>query len=106
MKNNGIKKDNSKINSRDEKAAQAEEKVTIPKEEYDALLAKCSENDALQDKYLRTHAEFENARKRLEKEKIEFLKYANEGIILEFLPILDNLEISERHIKEGKIPPG
>jgi len=79
-----------------------EETVTIPKKEHDALLARCLEKDALEDKFLRTHAEFENARRRLDKEKADFLKYANEGIIMDFLPILDNLEISEKHIKEAK----
>ena len=79
-----------------------EESVTIPRKEYDALIASCKEREAIEDKYLRTHAEFENARRRIEKEKIDFLKYANEGIILELLPILDNLEIAERHIKEAK----
>ncbi|HYL81343.1 MAG TPA: nucleotide exchange factor GrpE, partial [Candidatus Acidoferrum sp.] len=36
--------------------------------------------------------EFENYRKRMAREKAEFLKFANEGLILQFLPVLDNLE--------------
>ena len=79
-----------------------EENVTISKKEYDALSAKAAERDDFYDKYVRSHAEFENAKKRLEREKMEFLKYANDGLILEFLPIIDNLEIAERHIKEAK----
>ena len=86
------------MNSKSEK----EETVVIPKSEYDLLKAKSEERDSLYDKYLRAHAEFENSRKRLEKERIDFLKYANEGLILDFLPILDNLEIAEHHIKESK----
>ena len=78
------------------------EKVTLAKEEYDALKAKADERDAFNDKYVRAHAEFENVRKRLEKEKIDFMKYANEGLIFEFLPIIDNLEMAEKHIKEAK----
>ncbi|HBR14454.1 MAG TPA: nucleotide exchange factor GrpE [Candidatus Omnitrophica bacterium] len=46
------------------------------------------------DRYVRLYAEFENARKRMEREKIEFMKYANEELIIEFLAILDNLERS------------
>jgi len=80
----------------------AEDKVNIPKEEYEALKAKAAEADSLNDKYLRAAAEFENAKKRLEKERIDFLKFANEALISEFLPIIDNLEIAERHIKEAK----
>lgn len=86
----------------EEKNAKKEEMITIPKKEFDALKSKSDERDGYYDKYLRAHAEFENTRKRLEKDKIDFLKYANERLILEFLPILDNLEIAEKHIKEAK----
>lgn len=44
------------------------------------------------DKLLRLQAEFENYRKRLEKEKFEFLKFANEGIIKELVKVVDNFE--------------
>ncbi|MDP2913559.1 MAG: nucleotide exchange factor GrpE [Candidatus Omnitrophota bacterium] len=76
--------------------------VTIPNKEYEVMKARADERDAFYDKYVRAHAEFENARKRLEKEKTDFLKYANESLIIDFLPILDNLEIAEKHIKEAK----
>ncbi|MDO8525104.1 MAG: nucleotide exchange factor GrpE, partial [Candidatus Omnitrophota bacterium] len=54
------------------------------------------------DKYMRAHAEFENARRRMEKDKADYARFANDSMILEFLPILDNLEIAEKHIKEAK----
>ena len=79
-----------------------EEMVTIPKKEYEVLKVKHDERDSYYDKYIRAHAEFENAKKRIEKEKGDFLKYANEGFIIDFLPIIDSLEISEKHIKEAK----
>lgn len=44
------------------------------------------------DKYLRLYAEFENTRKRYEREKAEFIKYAQEGLMVDFLNILDDLE--------------
>jgi molecular chaperone GrpE len=40
----------------------------------------------LKDKYLRLLAEFDNYRKRVEKEKNEILKYGNENIILQLIP--------------------
>lgn len=46
------------------------------------------------DRYVRLYAEFDNARKRQEREKIEFIRYANEQLITEFMAILDNLELS------------
>lgn len=44
------------------------------------------------DKFLRVYAEFENYKKRMDKEKSEFIKYANEGMIKDLLVVLDNLE--------------
>ncbi len=46
----------------------------------------------LNDKYLRLYSEFDNYRKRTQKEKIEFSKYASEDVILSLLPVLDDLE--------------
>ncbi len=99
-----INKPAGKASDKDDKQADpaSAETVTVPKKEHDTLLAKCAERDSFEDKYLRIHAEFENARRRLEKDKADFLKYANEGMLLEFMPILDNLEIAEKHIKEAK----
>lgn len=58
-------------------------------------LDKCKEELAqYKDRYLRLYAEFDNARKRMEREKQEFVKYANEGLIVEFLTILDDLQRS------------
>lgn len=78
------------------------DQIIVSKQEYEALKSKAEERDSLYDKYVRAHAEFENAKKRLEKEKIDFLRYANESLVFEFLPILDNLEIAEKHIKDAK----
>ncbi len=86
-----------------EKPAEAkEESVSVSRQEYEAMKTKSDERDIFYDKYLRAHSEFENAKKRIEKEKLDFIKYANDSIILEFLPIIDNLEIAEKHIKEAK----
>lgn len=76
--------------------------VTISKSEYELLKERSGEKDSLYDKYLRLHAEFENARKRFNKEREAFLKYANEALIMEFLPIVDNMEMAEKHIKDAK----
>lgn len=57
-----------------------------------ALTARTQEAERLQDRLLRLQAEFENYKKRMAREKAEFLKFAHEELILEFLPVLDNLE--------------
>lgn len=46
----------------------------------------------IEDKYIRLQAEFDNYRKRSSKDRIEFIKFANEGLIIELLEILDNFE--------------
>ena len=57
--------------------------------------AQLAENAAkYKEQYVRLYAEFENARKRMDREKQDFVRYANEGLIVEFLGILDDLERS------------
>jgi molecular chaperone GrpE len=46
----------------------------------------------LKDKYLRSLAESENARKRLQKERLEAIQYATEGLLTDFLHPLDSFE--------------
>ena len=55
--------------------------------------------EELQDKYLRLSAEFDNFRKRTNKEKAEIIKNGAEKTILAILPILDDMEraISNMH---------
>lgn len=44
------------------------------------------------DKWVRTMAEMDNLRKRSERERLQFVQYANEALVTEFLGILDDLE--------------
>lgn len=50
------------------------------------------EAQAAKEQYLRAVAEFENTKKRLHREKEEFVKYAAEGVIRELLPVIDSLD--------------
>ncbi|HLG21355.1 MAG TPA: nucleotide exchange factor GrpE, partial [Candidatus Manganitrophaceae bacterium] len=52
------------------------------------------------DRYLRTLADFENYKKRAQKEKLEQAQFANEKLIKELLPVVDNLERALSHAKE------
>jgi molecular chaperone GrpE len=58
----------------------------------ESLAAQRQAAERLQERLLRIHAEFENYKRRMARERVEFLKFATEGLILEFLPVLDNLE--------------
>lgn len=48
----------------------------------------------------RVQAEFENFRKRTEKEKAQVLENANENLILQLLDVLDNFELSLKYTKD------
>ncbi|HMG88387.1 MAG TPA: nucleotide exchange factor GrpE [Terracidiphilus sp.] len=61
------------------------------KAEYDQLK---KERDALLDRLARLQAEFENARKRAEKEKADFKDFAVGSVVEQFLPVLDNFELA------------
>jgi molecular chaperone GrpE len=52
------------------------------------------------DKWLRLRAEFENYKKRMQKEKADALKFGNENLLKAILPILDNLGRAIDHGKE------
>jgi molecular chaperone GrpE len=66
----------------------------------EALAAKEDEAAANWDRFVRERADLENYRKRVQKEKDELLKYGNESLIMEILPILDNMERALVHSGE------
>ena len=81
------------------------EKVTLAKKEHEELVENAKRGQEYYDKWLRVHADFENTRKRLEKEKVAFLRFANEDLILELLPIIDNLDRAVNSHKDPKKDP-
>jgi len=78
--------DELKKNNKEEKI------ITLKESEYLVLLDEAGKSKDSLDKLLRVQADFENMRKRFERDKQDFLKYANEGIVLELLNVLDDLE--------------
>ena len=56
------------------------------------LLAAEEEIAGFRDKMLRTAAEFDNYKKRMERDRLSALKYASESVLREILPVVDNLE--------------
>ncbi len=68
------------------------EKVSKEKELKKKLSEKEKELNEFNDRYLRLAAEFDNYRKRTEKEIREIIEYAGEGILRQVLPILDDFE--------------
>lgn len=73
-------------------ATQGESANSDESEQKDALIACEIQLAELKDKYMRANAEFENIKKRLEKEKASALAYANESFAKDLLDVLDALE--------------
>lgn len=71
-----------------------------------ALAAKAEEAKTFQDKYLRLAAEFENFKRLAQKQKQEYSQFANESLLKELLPIVDNLERALKCVREGRTTDG
>ncbi|WP_410478900.1 nucleotide exchange factor GrpE [Pedobacter heparinus] len=54
------------------------------------------ENAALNDKYLRLFAEFDNYKRRTQKERIELLQTAGKDVIVSLLPVLDDFDRADK----------
>ena len=87
QKNNVEKKDIKK----EKKKGKKEKKVNF-EEKYKEI----------NDKYLRLSAEFDNYRKRTLKERMEMMKNAGEDILINFLPIMDNIERAKQSVDDAK----
>lgn len=79
-------------------AAEAEEQGPSLEEELAASREEAQKN---WDLYLRQRADLENFRKRSQRDKEELARFANESIIREFLPGLDNLERAVDHARQA-----
>ena len=53
------------------------------------------------NRYIRAVADFENFRKRSEREKADFFRYATAGVLRDLLPVLDNFDRALDHAAEG-----
>ncbi|MFQ3574123.1 MAG: nucleotide exchange factor GrpE [Thermodesulfovibrionales bacterium] len=60
------------------------------------------EIEEMKEKYLRLYAEFENYKKKIQKDKEELIKYSNEALIYELLPIVDSIEMAIKHSLEAQ----
>lgn len=88
----------------------AESQADDPKAEMDPMSALQAEIDQLNDKYVRLTAEYQNYRKRVEKEKTDIFKYGTEKLFVDMLPIMDNFEralsAAEQENSDSKVVEG
>jgi len=69
------------------------------------LEAKTQEAQENYERLLRLAAEVENLKKRQERERADVVQFANESLIKELLPVLDNLELALEHGRRQDAPP-
>ncbi len=75
---------------------EAEAEAEAVENEFDLLSAEMAE---LKDKYARVHADFDNIKKRLEREKYTAVEYANEKFAKDMIPVLDALDGAMKSIE-------
>lgn len=61
-----------------------------------------NEISTLKDQYLRKQADFENFRKRMQREKQESIKYGNSGLLLDLVGIIDDFERAIKSSEDSK----
>lgn len=83
--------ENTSVNTDDENqtANDPEEEIVSEKDLLEKLQTEVKEYN---DKFLRLYSEFENYKKRIQKERIDLIKSAGVDVILSLLPVLDDLE--------------
>lgn len=64
----------------------------------------CTELADTRQRYLYLHAEFENYKKRVEKERIQWINSGQAIIISEFLPIIDDFERAMQELQKHQVP--
>lgn len=95
-----MEKDQDKSTAQKEETPCETGKICNPKEEKseaEQLSEKLAEE---KERFVRLLAEFENYKKRVQKERLEFFKTAHQDLIIELLPILDDFERSLQEISQ------
>ena len=77
-------------------------KVEIAEKELEELKKRSGERDEYYNKWLKIHAEYENTRKRMEREKSDHMRFANEDIISRLFPIVDNFDMAFAAMEKAK----
>jgi molecular chaperone GrpE len=78
--------------------AQAEEMTDQEQDEIARLKAEAEEH---QQRFVRAQADFDNFRRRTQKEKEELAKYASMKLVTELVPVIDNFERAMATVPEG-----
>jgi molecular chaperone GrpE len=83
--------------------SEAAEADASPEARIAGLEARIAE---LNDQYLRKAADFENYRKRMAKEKADAIDFANQSLLLDLIPVLDDFERALKSASDAKNTEG
>ena len=79
----------------------ATEETGLVEELQQALAEKSEETKNLNDKYLRLAAEFDNYKRLIQRDQRDQIRFGNEQLLKELLPVVDNLERAIKSSREG-----
>jgi molecular chaperone GrpE len=97
IKDESLKNDNIEQTDKNEETAASEGQETV---ELDPLEEKEIQIKELNDKYLRLYSEFDNYRKRTQKERIDLIQTGGEDVFKLLLPIIDDFERAQKSMDE------
>lgn len=92
---------NDDMETQEEKATEDREKADQQEKTETKPEGVSKEEEELNVRYLRLAADFQNFRKRVEKEKSDIYAYANEKIVVELLDVIDNFERALDHSSDN-----
>lgn len=94
----------SEVSAGEQEPSADNDEISVMKNKIEELEAEVDGlqkiNTSLQEQMLRVRAEAENFRKRMQREKDEFARFAREGFVRELLPVKDNLERALIHASD------
>ena len=73
------------------------EDETVSKEEYEAMKQIASQFESLSK---RMTADYQNLQRRVQEEKVSWIRQANKELLLKLLPVLDTLMLAEKHVQD------
>ena len=93
----------AKSESAEQQSESAGEANSVEADSTEAENKAAKENEDFKNQYVRLMADFQNFRKRTEKEKSDIYAYANEKIVVDLLSVIDNFEraIAMANVNEG-----
>ena len=92
-----------KKTDKEKKPKQPEDAVEAAEETVEVKPEIREEEEPLRDQLMRLRADFDNFRKRTQRERNELFLYANESLFLELLPVIDHFEMGLKSAEDHKI---